>query len=489
MAHILSPSSPGTPSGAPTRAAEAASDGSLDGFPGPSPAEAPGVPEVPSVPLDAPGVPGPAGGTAPPTDPAPPVPRGGGGPVPLPGTVPAELADELVAIRRDLHMHPELGNHEIRTTGVVRERLEREGLTPRVLPGGTGLICDIIPVPEGGPGGTRGARSRRSRPMLALRADLDALPIPDTKSVPYRSTIPGRAHACGHDVHTTIVLGAGIVLARLARRGLLPHPVRLLFQPAEEVLPGGAQDALEAGVLDGVGRILAVHCDPRVETGRIGLRTGPITSACDRLEISLSGPGGHTARPHLTTDLVTAAARLVTDVPALLARRVDTRAGLALTWGRLQTGHAPNVIPQIAELSGTIRCLDIDAWREAPDLVHAAVDEVAGLHRAKSELRYVRGVPPVVNEPGSAALLGEAMAARCGAGSVEPTEQSLGGEDFSWYLEHVPGAMARLGVRPPGEAGAVPRDIHQGDFDVDENAITVGVELFTAAVMLDAEER
>ncbi|MQS07307.1 amidohydrolase [Streptomyces sp. IF17] len=490
MGHLLpstrpgSPGSPDTSSGAPTRAAGAA----VDGFPGPSPSGAPGAPDaagVPSVPVDAPGVPGPTGGTAPATDPAPPAPRAGAGPIPLPGTVPPELADELVAIRRDLHMHPELGNHEVRTTSVVRERLEREGLTPRVLPGGTGLICDILPVSAGGPGGVW----EGGRPMLALRADLDALPIPDTKSVPYRSTVPGRAHACGHDVHTTAVLGAGIVLARLARRGLLPHPVRLLFQPAEEVLPGGAQDALEAGVLEGVGRILAVHCDPRVETGRIGLRTGPITSACDRLEISLSGPGGHTARPHLTTDLVTAAARLVTDVPALLARRVDTRAGLALTWGRLQTGHAPNVIPQIAELSGTIRCLDIDAWREAPELVHAAVDEVAGLHRAKSELRYVRGVPPVVNEPGSATLLGEAMAARCGAGSVEPTEQSLGGEDFSWYLEHVPGAMARLGVRPPGEAGAVPRDIHQGDFDVDESAITVGVELFTASVMLDAEER
>ncbi|MYR90292.1 M20/M25/M40 family metallo-hydrolase, partial [Streptomyces sp. SID685] len=192
---------------------------------------------------------------------------------------------------------------------------------------------------------------------------------------------------------------------------------------------------------------------------------------------------GHTARPHLTTDLVTAAARVAVDVPALIARRVDTRVGLALTWGRIESGHAPNVVPQHAELSGTVRCLDLEAWRQAPDIVHAAIDEVATMHRAKSEINYVRGVPPVVNDKGSAELLRRAMAARRGRDSVESTEQSLGGEDFSWYLEHVPGAMARLGVRRPGERTV--RDLHQGDFDADEHAITVGVEMFTAAVCLD----
>jgi amidohydrolase len=225
-----------------------------------------------------------------------------------------------------------------------------------------------------------------------------------------------------------------------------------------------------------------VHCDPKVDAGRIGLRTGPITSACDRLEVTLAGAGGHTARPHLTTDLVTAAAKVATEVPALLARRVDARSGLSLTWGRIASGHACNVIPQHAELSGTVRCLDLPGWRTAPDLVHAAIDEVAGLYQAKSEITYVRGVPPVVNEESSAELLHDAMTARRGPGSVEGTEQSLGGEDFSWYLEQVPGAMARLGVRTPGERAV--RDLHQGDFDVDETAITVGVEMFTAAALL-----
>ncbi|WP_030903545.1 amidohydrolase [Streptomyces sp. NRRL F-5126] len=393
------------------------------------------------------------------------------GEIALPGVLPEELRAELVAFRRDMHMHPELGHQEVRATAALKQRLEAAGLAPRVLSMGTGLMCDIgTPDP--------------ARPMLALRADIDALPIPDTKDgVPYRSTAPDRAHACGHDVHTTVVLGAGLVLLDLHRRGLLPHAVRLVFQPAEEVLPGGAPEAVESGVLDGVGRILAVHCDPKVDAGRIGLRVGPITSACDRVEIALDGPGGHTARPHLTTDLVTAAAKVATDVPALLARRVDTRSGLVLTWGRIASGHAANVIPQHAELSGTVRCLGLDAWHDAPDLVHAAVDEVAALHHAKTEITYVRGVPPVVNDAAMADLLRAAHTARRGADAVEDTEQSLGGEDFSWYLEDVPGAMARLGVRPPGEGARY--DLHRGDFDVDEEAIKVGVELFTAAALLD----
>ncbi|MFF7179604.1 amidohydrolase [Streptomyces sp. NPDC008121] len=392
------------------------------------------------------------------------------GSVALPGTLSASLREELIAFRRDLHMHPELGNQEFRTTAALKGRLEAAGLAPRVLPAGTGLVCDI--------GTWDGVR-----PMLAIRADLDALPIPDVKTVAYRSTVPNRAHACGHDVHTTTVLGAGLVLAELDREGLLPNAVRLIFQPAEEVLPGGAADAIEAGVLRGVGRIIAVHCDPKVDAGRIGLRHGPITSACDRLEITLDGPGGHTARPHMTTDLITAVARVATDVPAVLARRVDARSGLSVTWGRIESGHACNVIPQNAALSGTVRCLDLHTWRDAPDLVHAAVDEVATLHRAKSTISYVRGVPPVVNDPDVADLIADAMTARRGPHAIEDTEQSLGGEDFSWYLEQVPGAMARLGVRVPGDTTR--RDLHAGDFDVDETAIEVGVELFTAAALLN----
>ncbi|MEV6005350.1 amidohydrolase [Streptomyces sp. NPDC051976] len=379
------------------------------------------------------------------------------------------LRAELVEFRRDLHRHPELGRQEFRTTEKIKARLEAAGLEPRVLPAGTGVVCDI-------------GAADPLRPRLALRADIDALPVPDTKTVEYRSTVDGRAHACGHDVHMAVTLGAGLVLAGLARKGALPRPVRLVFQAAEELMPGGALDAIKAGVLDGVDRILAVHCDPKVEVGRIGLRQGAITSAADRLTLALEGPGGHSARPHLTTDLVMATAKLATELPAVLTRRVDPRSGLSIVWGRISAGHAANVIPQRAELEGTVRCLDLTAWHEAPDLVHEVIDQVAAMYRAKCEITYQRGVPPVVNEGLSVELLRDAMTARYGAHAVEDTEQSLGGEDFSWYLEHVPGALARLGVRPVGDT--TKRDLHQGDFDVDEGAIEVGVDLFTAAALL-----
>ncbi|MFG1808947.1 amidohydrolase [Streptomyces sp. NPDC049040] len=385
------------------------------------------------------------------------------------GALSEELRNELIAFRRDLHRHPELSRREFRTTEKIRARLELAGLDPVVLPGGTGLMCDI--------GADDPVRGR-----LALRADIDALPVPDTKNVEYRSTVKGVAHACGHDVHTSVVLGAGLVLADLAARGVLPRPVRLIFQAAEEVMPGGALDAVKAGVLDGVERIFAVHCDPKVEVGRIGLRQGPITSAADKLLLALDGPGGHSARPHLTTDLVMAAAKLATELPVVLTRRADPRSGLSVVWGRIEAGHAANVIPQHAELEGTVRCLDLVAWHEAPDLVHEVIDQVAAMYRAKCEITYQRGVPPVVNEAVSTEMLRDAMAARRGLHSVEDTEQSLGGEDFSWYLEQVPGALARLGVRPVGDTAK--RDLHQGDFDADEGAITVGVELFTGVALL-----
>jgi amidohydrolase len=225
-----------------------------------------------------------------------------------------------------------------------------------------------------------------------------------------------------------------------------------------------------------------VHCDPKVKVGRIGLRQGPITSAADRLLLTLDGPGGHSARPHLTTDLVMATAKLASELPLVLTRRADPRSGLSLVWGRIQSGHAANVIPQHAELEGTVRCLDLASWHDAPDLVHEVIDQVAAMYRAKCEITYQRGVPPVVNEAVSVELLRDAMAGCFGLHAVEDTEQSLGGEDFSWYLEKVPGALARLGVRPEGDTAR--RDLHQGDFDVDEGAIGVGVELFTAAVLL-----
>jgi len=374
--------------------------------------------------------------------------------------------DELVAVRRDIHRHPELGRAELRTTELLARRLAGAGLDPKVLPGGTGLVCDV------GVGA----------PALALRADLDALPVQDQKRAPYRSTIPGVCHACGHDVHAAALLGAGLVLAELREAGRLAGATRLVFQPAEELVPGGALDVIEAGGLDGVERILALHCDPRLPAGQVGVRTGPITGAADQILVRLSGPGGHTARPHLTGDLVYALGTVATQLPAALSRRVDPRAGLSVVWGRIAAGSAHNAIPDSGELLGTLRCMDPVAWEEAPDLVRGLVAALVAPYGVRASVDYERGVPPVVNDPESCALFTRAGHVALGPDAVVDTEQSLGGEDFAWFLRRVSGAMARLGVARPDAHATL--DLHQGTFDVDERAISAGARLFVAAALL-----
>jgi amidohydrolase len=388
----------------------------------------------------------------------------------------------LIDFRRDVHAHPELGNTEFRTTQLIADQLLAAGLAPRVLPAGTGVICDIGQGEYGrsgpvGPGDRPPGRYGR----LGIRADIDALPIQETGHLPFRSVNPGISHACGHDVHTAAVLGAGLFLAQEAHAGRLVRPVRLIFQPAEEVMPGGALTMISAGALDGIGRIVGVHCDPRIDVGRIGLRVGPLTAACDKVAVTLSGPGGHTSRPHLTVDLVYALSALVTQLPGALSRRVDPRAGLSLVWGVINAGHAVNAIPQEGQIQGTVRCMDEQAWAQAPELIEELVRTVAETYGAKFELEYVRGVPPVVNEEATIDAMRGAVYRVAGPDAAVPVEQSLGGEDFSWYLQQVPGAMARLGVRTPGDA--VVRDLHQPTFHADERAIGVGVRFFAQTAL------
>jgi amidohydrolase len=380
---------------------------------------------------------------------------------------------DVVAVRRDLHQHPELAFRERRTTDVIVDWLESFGLRPTVLPKGTGVLCDL---------------GREDGPLVGLRADIDALPIADDKSVPYRSTVDGACHGCGHDAHTAILLGAAEVLAE--EQDQLAGRVRLVFQPGEETVPGGALRVIEAGGLEGVAKIFALHCDPRIETGRIGLRIGAITAATDHVEVMITGPGGHTARPHLTADVVYALGRLITDVPGLLSRRVDPRAGLSLVWGAVQAGRAANAIPMTGRLRGTLRVLDREVWGAAEPLLRTLVQEVADPCGVDVATTYTRGVPPVVNTRPAVELQRHAVVDALGETAVTDTPQSMGGEDFAWYLESVPGALARLGVRRPG---ARPFDLHQGTFDIDEGALEVGVrytaELARRALMTLAEPK
>jgi amidohydrolase len=379
-------------------------------------------------------------------------------------TVIDKREDELVDLRRDLHAHPELSWQERRSTDLVSHHLDEVGWR-LVRTGDSGLIADL------GDG---------DGPRVALRADLDALPVNDLTDDPWRSRVDGVAHACGHDVHTTALLGAGLALAEVHAAGQLPGRVRLLFQPAEEVMPGGATRLIELGALDDVSRIFCLHCDPTIDVGQVGLREGPVTGAADALEIRLRGGGGHTSRPHLTEDLTFALGKIVTELPAVLSRRLDPRAGVSVVWGRLEAGRALNVIPDEGTLAGTVRMLDAVAWSDMDERIRRHVAQIVAPYGVRAEVDYLRGVPPVVNDAASVALLGRAVDEVLGTAGRVPTSQSLGGEDFAWYLTEVSGAMGRLGTRQPG---GPTYDIHQGNLRVDERATAIGAKILAAVAV------
>ena len=374
-------------------------------------------------------------------------------------------APELHAFRRDLHAHPELSRQETRTTKRIIERLSGAGLAVRPFPG-TGLVVDIGP--------------EQASYRVALRADIDALPVRERTGLDFASTNPGVCHACGHDVHTAALLGAVLALAthedELRERGIA---VRAIFQAAEEIIPGGAHDAIAHRAMEGVDSVFALHCDPSLDVGQVGLREGPLTAACDHVRVLLHGRGGHTSRPQLTEDLVFALGKVVTDVPAALGRRLDPRAGAALVWGTVQAGKASNVIPSSGECSGTLRMLDANAWLSVGPLLEEIVQAVVAPYGVEAKLERVKGVPPVVNQVDAVEAL--RLATRAAGMQAAPTMQSLGGEDFSWYLAHAPGAMARLGTRTPGRPTY---DLHQGDLVVDEDAVLGGARLLALSAVV-----
>jgi amidohydrolase len=388
-----------------------------------------------------------------------------------PSTLIAETIDkldpELTELRRDLHAHPELSWSEVRTTERIATRLEDAGLRVRRIPR-SGLIAEV----------------GESGPLVALRADLDALPVEDLTDDPWASRVNGVAHACGHDVHAAALVGAGLALAEAYAAGELPGRVRLLFQPAEEVMPGGALELMSLGALDGVIRVFGLHCDPSLDVGQVGLREGPLTGAADAISVQLRGKGGHTSRPHLTEDLTFALGKLVTELPAILSRRLDPRAGVSVVWGLVQAGSTHNVIPATGRVAGTVRMLDAVAWVDAEKIVRELVGQIVEPYGVSAEVTYQRGVPPVVNEHVSTVLLGRAVERVVTELGHVPTQQSLGGEDFGWYLDRMPGAMGRLGTRTPGGATY---DLHQGDLRVDERATAIGARVL-AEVALGAIE-
>lgn len=373
------------------------------------------------------------------------------------------VADELRDVRRDLHAHPELSWAEHRTTDLLGQYVDELGWKVTRL-SRSGFVADL------GSGPT----------TVALRADLDALPVQDTTEDPWRSTVAAVAHACGHDVHATALLGAAHGLTAAHAHGGLDGRVRLLFQPAEEVMPGGATELVSSGHLDDVDLAFALHCDPSIDVGTVGHREGPITGAADAVTITLRGRGGHTSRPHLTQDLTFALGKVITEVPAVVSRRCDPRAGISVVWGMVSSGVATNVIPDTGRVAGTVRMLDVLSWSHAEELIRTAVEQVVAPYGVEVELDYHRGVPPVVNRQTAAHVLAGAIDAVVGPENRHPTSQSLGGEDFGWIAEQVTSAMGRLGTRTPG---GPTYDLHQGNLRIDERAVAVGARVLAHAAL------
>jgi amidohydrolase len=367
--------------------------------------------------------------------------------------------DALVALRRDLHRHPELSWKESRTAGRVAAFLEGSGLEVRSGLGGTGVVARV----RGGSG-----------PTVLLRVDMDALPLQEQNDAPYASILPGVMHACGHDGHTAM----GALAARVLARRKLEGEVRVLFQPAEEG-EGGAQAMVKEGALDGVDLVLGVHLWNELAVGTLGVKAGPLMAAVDRLRITVRGQGGHGGKPHRAADPVVAAAHVVTALQTIVAREVAPVEAAVVTIGSIHGGQAFNVIPDAVDLLGTIRTFDPELRRTMPERVTRIAEGMAQAMRCRAEVAVTNGNPAVINDPEAAALARRAAARVVGEDKVVEPVPTMGGEDMAIYFEKAPGCFVFVGSANP--AKGLHHDHHNPRFDFDEDALLVGCEFLVAA--------
>ena len=369
------------------------------------------------------------------------------------------LADELIAIRRHLHRYPEPSLEEKETAALVARELAKLNLDVRTGVGGHGVVADL----KGGlPGKT-----------VALRADMDALPILEETGLAFASARPGVMHACGHDAHTAILLGAAKLLAARAER--LRGTVRFLFQPAEE-LNAGAKAMIEDGALDGVAEIYGLHNLPTLAAGKVATCAGPMMGSVDRLEIRLEGRGGHGAIPDQCIDPVVCASHVVMALQTIVSRELSPFESAVVTIGSLQAGDANNVIPHRAEMTGTIRTFDPRVKARMPERVERLVSQIALGYRCKAEVRVIDQTPVLVNREANARLVEAASDETIGAENRVPAAPTMAGEDFSVYLEHVPGCFFWLGSGPAENAEEA-YGLHHPKYVLNEDCIPYGAAL------------
>ena len=374
----------------------------------------------------------------------------------------AQALPELLLLRRHLHRHPELSGHEQQTAALVAGELRRWGWQVREGVGRTGVLAELGPV---------------DGPLVALRCDMDALPIEERTGLDYASSRQGLMHACGHDIHTAVGLGVAQLLASVPER--LTARVRLIFQPAEETAEGAAWMKAD-GAMEGVQALFGVHVFPSLAVGTVGVRCGSFTAAAGELEVEVLGEGGHGARPHQSTDAIWIAARVVSGLQEAISRRLDALHPVVVSFGRIEGGKAFNVIADHVRLLGTVRCLDLELHAQLPAWIEETVQALCRGHGGEARVRYRTISPPVHNDPDLTVLVAEAATELLGRSQVQWLEQpSLGAEDFAELLEGTRGTMFRLGVAGP--QGCTP--LHSNAFSPDEGCLEVGVKVLTLSLL------
>jgi amidohydrolase len=373
------------------------------------------------------------------------------------------LAPRLIEIRRHLHSHPELSGQEYQTAAYVAGVLSSCGIAVQEAIGKTGVIGELV--------------GRTDDRLVAIRTDMDALPIQERTSLEFTSRQPGIMHACGHDVHTTVGLGTAMVLSQLGEK--LPGNTRFLFQPAEEIAQG-ASWMVKDGAMNDVSAIFSLHVFPSIPAGSVGIRYGALTAAADDLEILIMGESGHGARPHEAVDAIWIASQVITTLQQAISRTQNPLRPMVLTIGQISGGRAPNVIADQVRLTGTVRSLHPDTHANLPEWIEKIVANICNTYGATYQINYRRGVPSVQNDLALTQLLeGSAKEAWGSDRVLILPEPSLGAEDFSIYLQHAPGTMFRLGV---GFKDKPNHPLHHPQFEVDETAIVTGVVTLAYAI-------
>ncbi|MDF2873565.1 MAG: amidohydrolase [Sporomusa sp.] len=383
----------------------------------------------------------------------------------------AQAEEQIIDFRRTIHSYPELATEEWKTAELVAARLRELGFETQEKIGKTGVVGILR-----GTGGTK---------TVGLRADMDALPIKEETGLPFQSKQDNIMHACGHDAHTAMLLGAAEILANL--REYIPGSVKLIFQPSEESPLGGAKDMIAEGVLKNpdVNMLFGLHVDPHLPAGTVGYRKGAFFACGSRFEIEISGQGGHAALPHQAVNPIVIAAEIILALQGIAAAKIDPVEPFVLTVGTITAGTQSNVIAEKAVLGGTLRCFKTEIAEQAGELIEQTVKSIASLHGAQYQFSFSRGLVPLINDDTAVDILTSAAREIAGKQSVVPVPQVLLGEDFSLYCQQVPAAFFALGT---GFAGQKNYQLHHSKFNLNESALVVGAAVLANAALASLRE-